>query len=254
MSVQKRLVARLDVKGSKLIKGINLEGLRHLGDAGEFARDYYAQGADELVYIDIVASLYGRNMLTKILSDTVRDIFIPVTVGGGIRSLEDVTELLNAGADKIAINTAAVRNPKLIADVAHKFGSQCMILSIEAKQQPSGEWEVYTDCGRERSGINVLEWVEKGVQLGAGEVLLTSVDMEGTRNGYDLNLVKAVSSIISVPVIASGGYGQSSHLLEVLGAGADAIAIADALHYRRTTFPELRDYARKMDIPVREFQ
>jgi cyclase len=252
--VQKRLVARLDVKGSKLIKGINLEGLRHLGDAGEFARDYYAQGADELVYIDIVASLYGRNMLTKILSDTVRDIFIPVTVGGGIRSLEDVTELLNAGADKIAINTAAVRNPKLIADVAHKFGSQCMILSIEAKQQPSGEWEVYTDCGRERSGINVLEWVEKGVQLGAGEVLLTSVDMEGTRNGYDLNLVKAVSSIISVPVIASGGYGQSSHLLEVLGAGADAIAIADALHYRRTTFPELRDYARKMDIPVREFQ
>jgi cyclase len=254
LSVQKRLVARLDVKGSKLIKGINLEGLRHLGDAGEFARDYYAQGADELVYIDIVASLYGRNMLTKILSDTVRDIFIPVTVGGGIRSLEDVTELLNAGADKIAINTAAVRNPKLIADVAHKFGSQCMILSIEAKQQPSGEWEVYTDCGRERSGINVLEWVEKGVQLGAGEVLLTSVDMEGTRNGYDLNLVKAVSSIISVPVIASGGYGQSSHLLEVLGAGADAIAIADALHYRRTTFPELRDYARKMDIPVREFQ
>ena len=252
--MQKRLVARLDVKGSKLIKGINLEGLRHLGDAGEFARDYYAQGADELVYIDIVASLYGRNMLTKILSDTVRDIFIPVTVGGGIRSLEDVTELLNAGADKIAINTAAVRNPKLIADVAHKFGSQCMILSIEAKQQPSGEWEVYTDCGRERSGINVLEWVEKGVQLGAGEVLLTSVDMEGTRNGYDLNLVKAVSSIISVPVIASGGYGQSSHLLEVLGAGADAIAIADALHYRRTTFPELRDYARKMDIPVREFQ
>ena len=165
-----------------------------------------------------------------------------------------MTELLNAGADKIAINTAAVRNPKLIADVAHKFGSQCMILSIEAKQQPSGEWEVYTDCGRERSGINVLEWVEKGVQLGAGEVLLTSVDMEGTRNGYDLNLVKAVSSIISVPVIASGGYGQPSHLLEVLGAGADAIAIADASHYRRTTFPELRDYARKTDIPVREFQ
>lgn len=252
MSTQKRLIARLDVKGPRLIKGVNLEGLRVIGSPEEFARDYYAQGADEIIYIDIVASLYGRNMLTEIVSNTVRDVFIPMTVGGGVRSVEDATKLLHAGADKVAINTAGVRNPKLIEDIAHKFGSQCMVLSIEAKQQPSGNWEVYTDCGRERSGIDVLEWAQKGVQLGAGEVLLTSIDMEGTRNGYDIDLVKAVSSIVSVPVIASGGYGKPSHMSEALEAGADAVAIADALHYKRTTFPELRTHAAEMNIQVRE--
>ena len=254
MSVQKRIIARLDVKGPRLIKGVNLEGLRVIGSPEEFARNYYAQGADELIYIDIVATLYGRNKLTEILKNTVRDIFIPMTVGGGIRSIEDVSELLHAGADKVAINTAGVLNPKLIESVSRKFGSQCMVLSIEAKQQPSGDWEVYTDCGRERTGIDVLEWVQKGVRLGAGEVLLTSIDMEGTRNGYDIDLVKAVSSITSVPVIASGGYGQPVHMLEALNSGADAVAIADALHYKRTTFPELRARAIEMNIPVREFQ
>lgn len=252
MSTQKRLIARLDVKGTRLIKGVNLEGLRVIGNPEEFARNYYAQGADEIIYIDIVASLYGRNKLTEIVRNTVRDVFIPMTVGGGIRSVEDVNELLHAGADKVAINTAGVRNPTLIEEVSHKFGSQCMVLSIEAKKQPSGSWEVYTDCGRERSGIDVLEWAQKGVQLGAGEVLLTSIDMEGTRNGYDTDLVKAVSSIVSVPVIASGGYGMPSHMSEALDAGADAVAIADALHYKRTTFPELRTCAAEMNIPVRE--
>lgn len=252
MSTQKRLIARLDVKGPRLIKGINLEGLRVLGCPEEFARDYYEQGADEILYIDIVASLYGRSKLTEIVSNTVRDVFIPMTVGGGIRTVEDVSELLHAGADKVAINTAGVHKPQLIEEVSRRFGSQCMVLSIEAKLQPSGNWEVYTDCGREPSGLDVVEWAEKGIQLGAGEILLTSIDNEGTRKGYDNGLIEAVSAAVTVPVIASGGYGQPIHMSEALNAGADAIAFADALHYKRTTFPELRDHAAKLGIPVRE--
>lgn len=246
-----RLVARLDIKGPNLIKGVHLEGLRVIGDPQEFARDYYDQGADELLYIDIVASLYGRSKLTEIVRRAAHDVFVPMTVGGGIRSVDDVGELLRAGADKVAINTAAVRRPQLIGEVSRRFGSQCMVLSIEAKQQSAGSWEVYTDCGRERTGIGAVDWARRGVELGAGEVLVTSIDREGTRKGFDLELVRAISAAVDVPVIASGGYGESTHLREVVGAGADAVAVADALHYRRTSIMELRKAATAFGIATR---
>ncbi|UPJ51966.1 imidazole glycerol phosphate synthase subunit HisF [Bradyrhizobium sp. 200] len=247
-----RLIARLDIKGPNLIKGIHLEGLRVIGDPQQFARRYYEQGADELIYIDIVASLYGRNNLADIVRHAAHDVFVPMTVGGGIRSTDDVGDLLRAGADKVAINTAAVKRPELITEVSRRFGSQCMVLSIEAKSYGDGRWEVYTDCGRERSGVDAVEWARRGVELGAGEILLTSIDKEGTRKGFDTALTRAITSAVSVPVIASGGYGEMRHLTEIAAAGADAIAFADALHYNRTTIPQLRDAARVQDIPVRQ--
>jgi imidazole glycerol-phosphate synthase subunit HisF len=248
-----RLVARLDIKGPNLIKGVHLEGLRVVGDPQEFARRYYEQGIDELIYIDIVASLYGRSKLTEIVRRTAHDVFVPMTVGGGIRSVEDVRELLRAGADKVAINTAAVKRPELVTEVARRFGSQCVVLSIEAKRQAAGRWEVYTDCGRERSGIDVVDWARRGVELGAGELLVTSIDQEGTRKGYDVELTRAVSAAVSVPVIASGGYGRPADLVDVVRqGGANAVAIADALHYGRTTIAQVRAEARQSGLSLRQ--
>ena len=247
-----RLIARLDVKGENLIKGVHLEGLRIVGSPAEFARDYYEQGADELLYMDIVASLYGRSNLIDIVRKTAHDVFVPMTVGGGIRTVEDVDSLLRAGADKVAINTAAVSRPELISEVARRFGSQCMVLSIEAKQQAPGQWEVYTDCGREGTGIDVLEWVQQGVDLGAGEVLITSIDREGTRKGLDAELTRLVADAVNVPVIASGGYGQPSHLSEIVNVGADAVAFADALHFKRSSLGELRSFAEQAGIRTRQ--
>lgn len=246
-----RLFARLDVKGPNLVKGVHLEGLRIMGDPQEYARRYYEQGADELIYIDIVASLYGRNNLTEIVRHAAHDVFVPMTVGGGIRNLEDVRDLLRAGADKVAINTAAVKRPELLTEVSRRFGSQCMVLSIEAKSQGQGTWEAYTECGRERSGLDAVEWARRGVELGAGEILITSIDREGTRKGFDLPLVQAIAAAVSVPVIASGGYGETRHLAEVVSQGADAVAFADALHYGRTTIPQLREAARAQGLKVR---
>jgi cyclase len=246
-----RLIARLDVKGEKLIKGVHLEGLRVIGDPQEYARRYYEQGADELIYMDIVASLYGRSNLADIVQRTAHDVFVPLTVGGGIRSVEDVTRMLRAGADKVAINTAAVNRPELIRDVAQKFGAQCMVLSIEAKRMADNKWEIYTDCGRERSGLDVIEWVRRGIELGAGEILLTSIDQEGTRQGFDLALLEAVQVVSTVPVIASGGYGEPDHLREATARGADAVAFADSLHYGRTNMAELRTIASGMNVEVR---
>lgn len=246
-----RLIARLDVKGENLIKGVHLEGLRVIGAPEEFAKRYYEQGADELIYIDIVASLYGRSNLIDIVRRTANNVFVPMTVGGGVRTVEDVGNLLRAGADKIAINTAAVRRPELITEVARKFGSQCMVLSIEAKRHGKGKWEIYTDCGRETSGLDALEWVAKAVSLGAGEILLTSIDQEGTRKGFDSELTLEISKLVNVPVIASGGFGQVAHLDEVVHSGADAVAVADALHYGRTTIPDLRRYATGQGFIVR---
>lgn len=246
-----RLIARLDIKGPNLIKGVHLEGLRVIGDPQVYARRYYEQGADELIYIDIVASLYGRSKLTEIVRRAAHDVFVPMTVGGGVRTVDDVRDLLRAGADKVAINTAAVKRPELISEVARRFGSQCMVLSLEAKQQAPGKWEVYTDCGRERSGVDAIEWVRRGVSLGAGEVLVTSIDREGTRKGFDVELNRAVAEAVSVPVIVSGGYGEPKHLQDAAAAGADGIAIADALHFDRATLPQLRDAARAAGIPVR---
>lgn len=247
-----RLIARLDVKGPNLVKAVHLEGLRVMGDPQEYARRYYEQGADELIYIDIVASLYGRNNLTEIVRRAAHDVFVPMTVGGGIRSLEDVRELLRAGADKVAINTAAVKRPELVTEVSRRFGSQCMVLSIEAKSQGQGSWEAYTDCGRERSGLDAVDWARRGIELGAGEILITSIDREGTRKGFDIPLVKAIASAVSVPVIASGGYGETRHLAEVVSQGADAVAFADALHYDRTTISQLREAAQAQGIKVRQ--
>ena len=249
--LNRRLIARLDVKGPNLIKGIHLEGLRKIGDPQEYASKYYVQGADELIYMDIVASLYGRRILDEIVKRAARNIFVPLTVGGGVRSTSDVELLLKSGADKIAINTAAVQRPELISEVANRFGSQCMVLSIEAKKQDSGIWEVYTDCGRERSGLDVINWVKKAVDLGAGEVLITSIDMEGTKKGFDKDLISMITKTINVPVIASGGYGKLEDLNIASNSGADGIAFADALHYNKTTIQELRQYAIDSDIPVR---
>ena len=248
-----RLIARLDIKGPNLIKGVHLEGLRVIGDPQQFAREYYEQGADELIYMDIVASLYGRNSLTEIVRHAAHDIFVPLTVGGGVRSAEDVNALLRVGADKVAINTAAIARPALITEVARRYGSQCMVLSIEAKRIAPGRWEAYTDNGREKTGLDVIDWARKAERLGAGEIMLTSVDQEGTRKGFDVALVRAVASVVSIPVIASGGMGKIEHLLEVAGpGGADAVAMADCLHYRRIGLPEIRTAARDAGLGVRK--
>ena len=236
-----RIIPRLDIKGANLIKGIHLEGLRVVGDPQVYARRYYEEGADELLYMDIVASLYGRNNLTEIVRRAAQDVFVPMTVAGGIRSVDDVKELLRVGADKIAINTAAVKRPELIRDVSRRFGSQCMVLSIEAKQVSEGRWEVYTDNGRERTGMDVVSWAIRATELGAGEILVTSVDREGTRKGFDVALMRAVSAAVSVPVIASGGMGSVEHMLDVISAAhVDAIAVADMLHYGRVRVEDLK--------------
>ena len=249
-----RLIARLDIKGPNLIKGIHLEGLRVIGSPNEYARLYYQQGADELIYMDCVASLYGRNSLRDIVESAAQDVFVPMTVGGGIRTVADATDLLRSGADKVAVNTAAVANPELISEIAQRFGSQCMVLSIEAKQIGTGRWEVYTDNGRERTGLDVIEWVRRGVALGAGEILLTSVDREGTRRGFDVALVRAVTAEVSVPVIASGGMGAPQDLVDVVLQGqADAVAMADILHYRRAAIGDIRAVAQAAGLHVRTY-
>ena len=250
-----RLIARLDIKGSNLIKGIHLEGLRVMGLPNEYALRYYLQGADELIYMDCVASLYGRNNLSDIIMAAAKDIFVPMTVGGGIRSVDDATDVLRVGADKVAVNTSAVANPKLITDIAERFGSQCMVLSIEAKQVTQDKWEVYTDNGREHTGLDVIEWVKHGVSMGAGEILLTSVDKEGTRKGFDVPLVKAVSAAVDVPIIASGGMGKPEDLLTVVNeANADAIAMADILHYNRAVIGDIRSLAENEGLSVRHYE
>ena len=249
-----RLIPRLDIKGLNLIKGIHLEGLRVIGLASEYAKRYYDQGADELLYMDCVASLYGRNHLSELIKEVSEEVFIPMTVGGGIRTVEDVTEILRSGADKVAINTAAVQSPKLLSSIAAKFGSQCVVLSIEAKRIGAKKWEVYTDNGREKSGRDVMEWACEAVNLGVGEILITSVDQEGTRKGYDVNLMEEASSKVSVPIIASGGMGQPEHLREVVQKGnVDAVAMADILHYDRYTISDIRHAATEANIQVRHY-
>lgn len=248
-----RIIPRLDIKGPNLIKGIRLEGLRVIGDPQEHAIRYYEAGADELIYMDIVASLYGRNNLSDIISRAAKNVFIPITVGGGIRSVDDARHILRSGADKVAINTAAIARPELISDVARRFGSQAMVLSIEAKQVADGKWEAYADNGRERTGLDVLEWVRRGVELGAGEILLTAVDREGTRSGFDIDLLRAVTAAVTVPVIASGGMGSLDHFqVAALDGGVDAIAMADVLHYKRMSIGDIRAAALAADLPVRK--
>ncbi|MBX7059474.1 MAG: imidazole glycerol phosphate synthase cyclase subunit [Leptospirales bacterium] len=248
-----RLIARLDIKGPNLIKGVHLEGLRVIGPPNEYAIKYYLQGADELLYMDCVASLYGRNHLSDIVREAARDIFVPMTVGGGIRAVEDARSLLRSGADKVAVNTAAISNPNLIRQLAETFGSQCVVLSVEAKQQAADQWEAYTDNGRERTGRDVVSWVEEATALGAGEILLTSVDREGTRRGFDLPLLKAVTGRVSVPVIASGGMGRTEDIIAAAAENVSAVAFADILHYGRARVSDVRRTAQEAGIRVRRY-
>ncbi|WP_033068657.1 imidazole glycerol phosphate synthase subunit HisF [Thalassospira australica] len=250
---KKRIIARLDVKAPNLIKSINLEGLRKLGSPAKFAEKYYKEGVDEIIYMDVVASLYQRNGLGDIVKLTTENVFIPITVGGGIRTAEDVENMLRCGADKVAINTAAVSRPDLISELANVYGSQCIVISIEAKQTASGEWEAYTDNGREKTGLDVVEWAKRAASLGAGEVLLTSVDREGTRKGFDIELTRKVSDAVNIPVIASGGMGSVKDMIDLFGAAnPEAIAIADMLHYERLTVQDIRRSALDSGIPVRK--
>lgn len=222
----------MDIKGPNLVKGIHLEGLRVLGKPEDFARYYYAAGADELIYIDVVASLYNRNSLHDIIFRVAKEVFIPMTVGGGLRTIDDIKQVLRAGADKVALNTAAIKNPKIISEAALKFGSSTIVASIEAIKQQNGEYLAYVDNGREYTGIEVFEWAKRVEKLGAGEILLTSVDREGTGSGYDLELIKNISECISIPVIASGGAGKVEDIADAILLGkADAVAIASILHY-----------------------
>jgi cyclase len=250
-----RLIARLDIKGTNLIKGVHLEGLKVVGNPNERALEYYKQGADELIYMDAVASLYGRNHLGDIIKAAAQDIFIPITVGGGIRSIDDATEILRCGADKLAVNTGAVENPGLIHQIARRFGSQCTVISIEAKKISEARWEVLTNNGRERTGLDVVEWAKKSVANGVGEILLTSIDKEGTRSGFDIDLIRAVSYEVTVPVIACGGMGEAKDVITAVEkGGADAVAMADVLHYNRTSIGEIRKYAQSTGLLLRKYE
>jgi cyclase len=232
MSHKIRIIPRLDIKGPNLVKGIQLEGLRVLGKPHRFARYYYECGADELIYMDVVASLYGRNNLFEIVERTSRDIFLPLTVGGGVRNLEDIRSLLQAGADKVAINTMAIQNPDLVRQASQRFGSSTIVVSIEAIRHENGTYEAYTDNGRESTGVDVFEWARRVCDLGAGEILLTSIHQEGTGSGFDIDLVRRVSQSVPIPVIACGGAGNVEHVVTAVRLGfADAVALASILHY-----------------------
>ena len=268
-----RIIPKIDVKGPNLVKGIHLEGLRVLGDPEEFANYYYLNGADELIYQDVVASLYGRNNLVEIVRRTSKNIFIPLTVGGGIRNLVDIKTILRAGADKVSVNTAALTSSQLISEASDRFGIQCIVVAIDARRivdesrymisiectdqgdvslNSDSKWEVFTHGGRTATGIDVVKWAQKAVALGAGEILLTSMDEDGREAGYDLELLRSVSEAVTVPVIASGGAGNLEHLSEALCQGkADAVLAASIFHFGTYTVAEAKKYLNSRGIPVR---
>jgi cyclase len=227
-----RIIPRLDIKGPNLVKGIHLEGLRVLGKPSDFAKYYYEQGADELMFMDVVASLYERNSLHDIISETAKSIFIPITVGGGLRSISDIKEVLRVGADKICLNTAAIKNPKLIRDASRMFGSSTIVVAIEAIKESNGTYLAFTDNGREYTGVDVFQWAQEIDELGAGEIVITSVDREGTGQGYDLELISKVTNLVSIPVISHGGAGKKEHVVDVLKDGNISSAMISSLfHY-----------------------
>jgi cyclase len=243
-----RVIARLDVKNDYVIKGIHLEGLRKVGDPNQLAKAYYEEGIDEIVFIDAVASLYDRNNLFSVIRRASEEVFVPITIGGGLRSLSDVEQALDAGADKVAINTAAVRQPELIQKVAKQFGSQCVVASVQAKRSENG-WEALTETGREKTGVNVVDWVKRLQDLGAGELLLTSVDQEGTKSGFDVQLVVEVNKAVSIPVVVSGGYGQPRHIAELLEMTVPSgLCFASVLHYKLTSVDALRSIIEQLEV------
>jgi len=230
--VNHRIIARLDIKGPNLVKGIHLEGLRVMGKPEDFASYYYENGADELLYMDVVASLYDRNSLKDIITRTANEIFIPLTVGGGLRTIEDITEVLRYGADKVSLNTAAIKNPEIIRQASEAFGSSTIVIAIEAIKQNDGKYLCYTDNAREYTGVDAFEWAQRAEELGAGELIVTSVDKEGTGEGFDIELTKKISDSVKIPVIAHGGPGKLEHFKEVIEDGhADAVCAASMLHY-----------------------
>ena len=248
----KRIIPCLDVKNGRVVKGTNFVSLRDAGDPVELAAFYDREMADELVFLDITASSDGRNTMVDVVRRTASQVFIPFTVGGGIRSVEDIRTMLHAGADKVSLNTAAVKNPALIADGAKSFGRQCIVLAVDAKRSGPGRWEVYINGGRTPTGLDVLEWIKQGVNLGAGEILLTSMDCDGTKDGYDNELNRAVSEMVAVPVIASGGAGRLEHFAEALTQGkADAVLAASVFHYGEFSIRQTKEYLRDNGIEVR---
>ena len=227
-----RIIPRLDIKGPNIVKGIHLEGLRVLGKPSDFAKYYYEQGADELMFMDVVASLYERNSLHNIISETAKSIFIPITVGGGLRSISDIKDVLRVGADKVCLNTAVIKNPQLIKDASRMFGSSTILVAIEAIKESNGKYLAYTDNGREYTGVDVFEWAQKVAELGAGEIVITSVDKEGTGEGYDLDLISRITNLVGIPVIAHGGAGKNEHVVDVLkGGNISSAMISSLFHY-----------------------
>lgn len=257
MGLAKRIIPCLDVNNGRVVKGVNFVSLRDAGDPVEIARRYDEQGADELVFLDITASADNRDLILHVIEEVAAQVFIPLTVGGGVRKVEDVRRLLNAGADKVSINTSAVINPQLVADASGHYGSQCIVVAIDAKQVTNDQdgrarWEVFTHGGRNATGLDAIEWAGKMQSLGAGEILLTSMDRDGTRNGFDLALTRAISEAIDVPVIASGGVGSLDHLVDgILQGHADAVLAASIFHYGQHTIQEAKEYLAKYGIEVR---
>lgn len=238
-----RIIARVDVKNEFVIKGIHLEGLRKVGDPNEMAKQYYQDGVDEIIFMDAVAAYYDRNSLTHIIERACKDVFVPITVGGGIRKITDIQIALNAGADKTAINTKAVQDPNFIKEASEVFGSQCIVSSIDALKIGPDKWEVYIDNGREPTGLDVIEWAQKVEELGAGEIMLTSIDKEGTKKGFDIELNKRVSEVVSIPIISSGGAGKGKDVANVIDkTDIDAVAIASLFHYKIETVKSLKEF------------
>ncbi|MGV8898381.1 MAG: imidazole glycerol phosphate synthase subunit HisF [Burkholderiaceae bacterium] len=252
MTLAKRIIPCLDVTAGRVVKGINFLELRDAGDPVEIARRYDEQGADEITFLDITASSDGRDLILHIIEAVASQVFIPLTVGGGVRVVEDVRRLLNAGADKVSINTSAVTNPQLVFDAAHKYGSQCIVVAIDAKQTSPGKWEVFTHGGRTPTGLDAIAWAQKMESLGAGEILLTSMDRDGTKVGFDLGLTRGVSDAVSIPVIASGGVGGLQDLADGIKLGrADAVLAASIFHYGQHTVQEAKRFMAEQGIPMR---
>jgi len=251
----KRIIPCLDVKDGRVVKGVNFVGLRDAGDPVEAAEAYDAQGADELTFLDITASSDNRDTIVDVVRRTAERVFMPLTVGGGIRTCDDIRKMLNAGADKVSINTAAVHRPEFVREAAERFGSQCTVVAIDARRVPGSDplrWEVYTHGGRNATGIDVLEWAQRMVEYGSGELLLTSMDCDGTKDGYDIALTRAVSDAVDVPVIASGGVGNLEHIREgLVEGGASAALAASIFHFREYTIGECKEYLQKHHVPVR---
>ena len=249
---KKRIIARLDVKNEFVIKGIHLEGLRKVGNPNELAKKYYESGIDEIIFMDAVAAYYDRNSLSHIIEKACNDVFVPITVGGGIRSIQNIQTALNSGADKVAINTQSIKDPSFIQRASKTFGSQCIVSSVDAKRIADSKWEVYVDNGREPTGLDVIEWVIKLESLGAGEIMLTSIDSEGTKKGFDLELNQAVGEAVSIPVIASGGAGTVSDITKLMTeSNVDAVAVASLLHYNLATISDIKLVLSAQGIKVR---